>query len=257
MKKDVNVYVVDDEKICVDEVLEETDWDALGISKECVYGATSARMVRQYLRADQPGIILCDVEMPGESGLEFVEWASEWARFSIHPLVIVMLTCHPEYQYIRKAMQLGCIDYVLKPIVAEELNTVLKKCLHTISEIQKNYSILSKRVVIPTHEDLVQDKILPFIMEHLQESISIEDIAEFVGLNPQYMMRLFKKQTGKSILQFITEKRLQIAKEYLLKTDETIESITEKIGYFSVAHFSQVFKKNEGVSPGQFRTQNR
>ena len=66
-------------------------------------------------------------------------------------------------------------------------------------------------------------------------------------------MRLFKKTTGKSVLTYITELRMEKAKELLIKTDCSIENITEKIGYFSVAHFSQLFKKIEGITPGKYR----
>ncbi len=255
--KDINVYVIDDEDICIDEVISNVNWDKLDIQKKQVYGASSARMARKRIEKKKPGIFICDVEMPGESGLEFIEWVTEWARLSQSPQVTIMLTCHPEYEFIRRAMQLGCLDYVLKPTDMKDLEETIRKAVLRITEMQERHAIWDNLPVAEASDDIVTGKIIPYIMKNLKTSFSIDDIANEVGLNPQYMMRLFKKNTDESILQFVTAKRIELAKEYLLKSDCSIEKITEEIGYFSVAHFNHVFKKSEGISPGQYRKANK
>ena len=257
----ISVLIIDDEKMCVDEVIHGVDWEKFGIHKEHVFGVYSVRQAQNFFRENNVNIVICDVEMPNETGFDFIEWVLEWSRFSIDPMECVMLTCHPEYKYIRKALQLGCIDYILKPMDSDEMEAALNKAISRIKEKYKEYDKNVKIACIDknsdTYKDVVYAKIIPFIEENLTSVISVDMIAKHVSLNPQYMMRLFKKETGMSILQYISEKRMEMAKAMLIKTDWSIEMITEKVGYFSSAHFGQVFKRVVGVSPGQYRKEHR
>ena len=79
------------------------------------------------------------------------------------------------------------------------------------------------------------------------------DLSDHVSLNPQYMMRLFKKITGMSILEYVTAYRVNGAKELLLKTDWSLEAIAEKVGYYSAGYFIKVFKRTEKMTPGEYR----
>ena len=108
---DYSVLLIDDEEFFLEVLIEDTDWQACGISN--VKGVYSVKEAKDYLREHSVQILLCDVEMPGESGLDLIEWVMEYARFSGEPLICIMLTCHPEYNFLRKAMQLGCQDYLL------------------------------------------------------------------------------------------------------------------------------------------------
>lgn len=255
--KGIGVLIVDDERICVDGLMTEIRWEALGISPDHVYGAYSVRQAKNIINDHMVNIVICDIEMPNENGLDFIEMITERTRLTEDPVECIMLTCHPEYAFIRRALQLGCLDYVLKPMEPEEVEEVLKKAVANIEERNKKIRTRSKLTGLDTYENVVYGKIIPFIEENLTSSFSVETIADHVGLNPQYMMRLFKKETGRSILVFVTGRRMEIAKEMLLKTDWSIENITEKIGYVSPAHFSSLFKRVEGISPGQYRKKYR
>lgn len=58
----------------------------------------------------------------------------EWARFCGDPAECIMLTCHPEYEFTRKALQLGCLDYLLKPVDVEDMERCLQKAVSRLSE---------------------------------------------------------------------------------------------------------------------------
>ena len=158
--KDINVLVIDDEKICIEEVQTEVKWAKLDIDPVRVYGAGSVRQAEIFLKSTPVQIIICDIEMPNENGLDFIEWISEWVRFSGDPVECIMLTCHPEYQYVRRALQLGCLDYVLKPMEPEELEAALTKAVEKIESRRQKNERLEKTQVQDTHEDIVYDKIL-------------------------------------------------------------------------------------------------
>ena len=159
---------------------------------------------------------------------------------------------HPKYEYLRKAMQLGCLDYLLKPVDHDDLKACLEKAVAIIQQkrLSANSTVYMEKV---KNDDLICDKVIPFIEENLSTQFSISDIADEVALNPQYLMRLFKKTTGMSILEYVTNKRIDRAKELLVKTDWPLTAISEEIGYLNYTYFMKVFKSVESVTPGEYR----
>lgn len=249
---DKSVLLLDDEEFTLEVLKEDVHWAQCGVGR--VRGATSVREAKAFLKEEDADILLCDIEMPGESGLDLVEWAMEYVRFSGMPMVCIMLTCHPEYEFLRKAMQLGCLDYLLKPVDVEELEAVLKKAVQVL-EKQGEGKPPAPRPGADSGKDLVRTKVLPYIEENLAASFSVSDLADLVSLNPQYLMRVFKKNTGMSILEYVTSRRMEKSKELLLTTGLSIENIAEEVGYFNYTYFMKVFKRTQGVSPGEYRRQ--
>ena len=89
-----SVLILDDEEFSVDVLMEDIHWEKCGISQ--VHGVYSVRQAKEFLKKNAVNILICDIEMPGENGLDLVEWAMEYARFSKDPMICIMLTCHPE-----------------------------------------------------------------------------------------------------------------------------------------------------------------
>ncbi|MDR2750408.1 MAG: response regulator [Clostridiales bacterium] len=92
-----------------------------------------------------------------------------------------------------------------------------------------------------------------YICSNLDECMTRETLAEIVHLNADYLARLFKKETDESILNYITRKRIEKAKEYLLNTSESISNISQKVGIDNFSYFTKVFKDITGVTPKEFR----
>lgn len=102
----------------------------------------------------------------------------------------------------------------------------------------------------------VVEQVKRYIQLHLNQlEMSREDIANHVFLNADYLSRLFKKETGLSITDYILQERMKIAKELLEKTDMSISSIASAIGYVNFSHFSKMFKKLWDMTPHDFRLQ--
>jgi len=99
----------------------------------------------------------------------------------------------------------------------------------------------------------VVDKVKGYILGHLNEDISREDIARYVSLNPDYLTRVFKKETGLTISEYVLQKRIMIAKEMLVKTDHPITNIAYEVGYNNYSYFSKMFKKVMGLNPQEYR----
>ncbi len=247
----IRTLIIDDEKQSVQLIRERTDWKKLKIDE--VYEANSAEEARRVMEEHNIHLVLCDIEMPGESGLDFIQWLRAESDLNGKNTECIILTCYPEYSYMRKALQLGCSDYLIKPIEKEELEKVVEKAVKNIQSIP----MTDQLGIIPENEEnIVENKIIPYIKEHYTEMITVTEIAEYAALNPQYMMRLFKKEKGDSILEYVTGLRLELAKELLRKTELTNEQVADKVGYATSNYFIKLFKKNYGMTPREFRKGN-
>lgn len=81
---------------------------------------------------------------------------------------------------------------------------------------------------------------------------SMHDLARLTGLNPRYLIRVFRQQTGLTPHRYLTALRIWRSKDLLL-TDRSLSSVALDLGFADQAHFTRVFKAYVQVSPGQFR----
>lgn len=103
------------------------------------------------------------------------------------------------------------------------------------------------------HTPNVVEQAKTYIRQHLAEEISREDIASHVFLNPDYLTRIFKRETGMSLSDYLLQQRLGIAAELLEGTELAVSAIAAKIGYANFSHFSRMFKKYMKVNPLEYR----
>jgi AraC-like DNA-binding protein/mannose-6-phosphate isomerase-like protein (cupin superfamily) len=96
-------------------------------------------------------------------------------------------------------------------------------------------------------------KLLDYINQHYSEDMNLEQVAHRFNVNPSYMSREFKKSTGFTIVEFITAKRIRLARNLLRTTNYSVTKISSKVGYNNVTHFNWTFKKIMGISPVQYR----
>jgi two-component system response regulator YesN len=92
-----------------------------------------------------------------------------------------------------------------------------------------------------------------YIRRNYMNPIGLEEISAMLGFNLSYFSALFKKETGKNFLEYLTEVRVSNAKELLRETNLSIAAICRKVGYWDQKHFIVTFKKYAGIKPGEFR----
>ncbi|MGL4344936.1 MAG: response regulator transcription factor [Cellulosilyticaceae bacterium] len=97
--------------------------------------------------------------------------------------------------------------------------------------------------------------ILQFINHHYMKNISLADIASNFNLSQSYISQLFRKETSSTYTEYISQLRIQKAKELLLNNDLSLNDISEAIGYNDYFYFLKSFKKHVGISPGKYRAQ--
>lgn len=247
-----NVLIVDDEARTAEALERNVDWQACGVRR--VFRAVSLRAALEVMEQQKVDILISDIEMPNGSGLQLLENLRERGK----EISCIFVTCHPEFDYMRKAIQLQCSDYILKPIKYEELSRVLVRLIHRMEAGQGGPASPTIPALGVTGTDFgvernVEQAVKDYIREHMMENITVAEIAENLHFNPQHLMRVFKKKTGLSIMEYTTQFRMDAAKTILKDSNLPIRDISAMVGYSDYAYFTRVFHKEVGQSPTQYR----
>lgn len=101
--------------------------------------------------------------------------------------------------------------------------------------------------------DSVVENLKNYLLANLEYPFDTERLAVKFHYNPKYLGRLFKKETGISLSEYVNVNRVERAKSYLSQGKDSVIEIAYKTGYENIAYFNRVFKKHVGVSPTEFR----
>ncbi len=107
-----------------------------------------------------------------------------------------------------------------------------------------------------THAKRLIDAAMLYLEQHYMQDVSLEQCAENVGTNPFYLSKSFKQVAGTNFIDYLTELRMEKAKELLRESEMKIQAIAEQVGY-QHSYFNRIFKKLEGVTPSHYREQSR
>lgn len=252
----MKILLVDDEIIALNALKKRVDWLKYGFTE--VLAAQDAAGARALLEKNRIDLLLCDIEMPGESGLELVAWVRD-----NHPAAeCVMVTCHADFNYLKTAMKSQVSDYILKPIDYAELEALLQRFVEQ-RESARQRERLDKIVEqaqedkgppVPEGEDRIET-VKRYIEEHIRERIYVEDLARLVHVNDQHLMRIFKRETGQSIMDYISEQRVLLAGNLLKNTDHSVNFIADCVGCENYSYFTKLFKRYTGLTPSEYRRQ--
>ncbi|WP_400246120.1 AraC family transcriptional regulator [Niallia sp. JL1B1071] len=94
-----------------------------------------------------------------------------------------------------------------------------------------------------------------YIYNHLYKKIELDSLADHVHLHPSYLSRLFKKQVGLTISDYILREKVKEAKTWLDKSDLSITEIANQLNFHDQSHFIKAYKRIEGITPKQYRLQ--
>lgn len=107
--------------------------------------------------------------------------------------------------------------------------------------------------MLPNDEKQQILTLLRYFESHFREELHLSVLANLVGFHPAYLSRLFKKETGYTITEYLGELRLHLATQALTSNRKTILEIATESGYNNISYFNRVFKESQGMSPGVYR----
>jgi Response regulator containing CheY-like receiver domain and AraC-type DNA-binding domain len=123
------------------------------------------------------------------------------------------------------------------------MNFFIDKAIDFTEEVTKAQSVISK--------------VKEYIKDNLQTDITRDDIANYVFLNADYLSRIFKKSTGLSLTEYLTDQRIKRSTNLIISTDIPISEIAIEVGYDNFTYFSKTFKKVTGITPSEYRKKNK
>lgn len=241
MKK-LRVLLVDDEIIIREGYKRLFDWDA----HECEVVGEAADGMEALSQIDslRPDIVIMDINIPIMNGLKVISLS----RIKHPDIAFVIVSGYDDFAYCREALRLQITDYILKPVNYEELGI----CIDNLK-----ISLFEKKVSAAPDEEKKDERaitgITKYLQEHLEEDMSLAVLSEKFHLNAQYISQLFKNEIGVNFLTYLTSIRMEKSKKLLISTSLSIAEVAEQSGYGDYRVFTKVFKKNEGVTPSQYR----
>ena len=107
----------------------------------------------------------------------------------------------------------------------------------------KKSNVISKSIIL----------CMDYIYNHMSSRVTVSELAEYTELSPSYLSRLFKKELGISISDYISEKKLEKARNLLKYSNYSLIEIANYLAFSSQSHFIQTFKKSVGLTPKKYR----
>lgn len=184
-------------------------------------------------------LVILDNRLVGLDGLTCAKKIKE-----IKPYQKLIVYTMSEDRSIKEAYQaIGIVDFLIKPLRPQILIDVIGKVLAQIPETPKRKM------------NLKIEAIVEFIDSHLNQDLTLTYVAERMNFSSYYLSKVFKKELGVNFVKYVTERKMDKAKELLKDNDIPIVNIAFEIGYPEPSYFTKVFKKVENMTPSQYRNQ--
>lgn len=163
----------------------------------------------------------------------------------------------------------GCIKRTLKQIEQESdamdalsTDVIALELCKLLLLMRRGLDTARKAAAVPAADaddkaDALLQKVDAYISQHLYRNFTIRDLSNHLFMEYSYLSRLFSAKYGIRLKQYITRKRLQIAKEMITGSNLTMTEIAEKCGFETLYRLERIFKKEEGISPSEYRSRFR
>lgn len=235
--------IIDDEKAIRNLLKVIIDWDKLNM--KVVGEAASGIEAINTIDEVNPDIAFVDIRMPFMDGIEF----SKLAVKRYPKLKIIVLTAFDEFEYARQCIGIGICEYLLKPIARKEIMTVLQKIKEQLDTEE------SKECSEETTGSEVSsiDKIKDYLLHNYSDpDLNLTKVALKFGFNASYLSRMFKNETGKSFVNYLTECRVEKAVQ-LARKGKLMYETAKEVGIPDPNYFSKCFKKITGKNYTELR----
>lgn len=196
-------------------------------------------------------VVVTDLKMPEASGLELLEWFK-----ATHPdTAVIFLSGQATVQDAIQALrEWGGFDFLEKPIEMPVLTAVIERAIARSQEAPE----LPEPVPEPVMPlSSFASRALTVIAERFREPIGLSELSRELGYSPAYLTNTLRRETGKTVLQWIIHHRLEEAKRLMSETDWAAQRIAEEVGYTNYSHFLRQFRQVHGVPPSAWRLPSR
>lgn len=210
-------------------------------------------------------VALLDITMPGMNGLD----AAEAIRRADPDCSIIFLTAYDEFEFAQRAIRVQALDYLLKPGTKEELIAVLEEAILRArgeKRVTGNTVCAGKRFEAATADadagdarpdsfktQIIKKQIYEFLERHYMEDVSLQDAASRLNYSDPYFCKIFKQCFDKNFITYLTELRVEKAKELLADVAVNVRDVGQRVGFRDSSYFAKVFRRITGTSPSEYR----
>lgn len=217
---------------------------------ECVGEAADGEEAVELLERYVPNLLITDIKMPLLGGLDLIARV----RRTNPDMRILIISGYSEFEYAQQAIELGVDDYLLKPIDLGKFREILRRIRIRLEasagQVEAEFGL--DRIGAPEEE--LAKTVEIYLQETYRHAYSLERLAESFGCKPGYLLRLYRKVTGRTPTQDVIRLRIEKARRLLLGHPHLeVKQVAAAVGYDDALYFSRLFKKETGLNPSAFR----
>ena len=242
------VLIVDDEKPVRIAISKLGQWGLWHLDPP-VY-AENGKEALSLLHELHPDLVFLDMQMPVMNGTEFLKQAAA----SGSRAAFIVISGYDDFSYAQSALHYGAYDYLLKPVVADELNEAIGRAM-TSHFPEEDFSVPGEGEAA-LDASAVVELIHDTIDTNYSQSMRLQDFADKYFFSREYLSRLFKSRYQIGIYEYLTTVRMKRAEELLRDPSIPISDISARVGYADNAYFSKAFRNALGMSPSDYRKRN-
>lgn len=215
-----------------------------------VYGVRDGKSALRYLlEGHKVDIIFSDIDQPSSGGMDI--YKRIYVEFPNTKRVIV--TSSNCFEMVKYAMNLQINGFLSKPLNYEEVSSLLsilypeafgEGMLPSVDALAERDMIGNRRLI---------SRVLAIVEQDVDKDLGLDYIAQKIHISSCYLSALFRESMGQGLISYITEYRLNMAVNLLLKSNLRIFEVAERVGYRSTPYFCTVFKNRYNMTPSEFR----
>lgn len=221
-----------------------------------VIEAENGKQGLQITKKQLPDLIISDVMMPLMNGVEMIENIK--SNINTCHIPVVLLTAKDSEIYKIEGFEIGAEDYIIKPfneqLLLGKINSIIKnrQLLHERFNNSENLHTIEND--LSQRDKILLEKLTQLIEANIaSESLGAKFITTQLGMSHSVLYKKIKALTGLTLIEFITEIRLKIAKSLIVEQGFSVSEACFKVGYSNRKYFSKLFKKRFNKTPSEFK----
>lgn len=238
------VIIIDDEDLVREAIIALGKWRDFGIIK--IYEADNAKSALEIIEKEMPDIVVTDMKMPVMDGIELLRVLD----FNHHNTKVIVVSGFSDYIYTRQAIRSNVVDYILKPVDSQDLNNAIAAAISAIEDEKGKLAYAEDDELIERNGIFEVEK---YVRDNFNNEINLEELANKFFMSREHISRLFKKQFNTNLFDYLTELRIEKAKELMHKTQYTVEEVALRVGFSNGNYFSKAFRRKTNLSPSEYR----
>ncbi|MBU5335075.1 response regulator [Intestinibacter bartlettii] len=142
-------------------------------------------------------------------------------------------------------------EMIAHPFIYKDANGLILQVSNIITEI---FDIIYQNKINNNFNEYTQEAI-DYVERNIKKNITLEEVAKNINITPHYLSKIFKKEVGVNFVTYVTDRKIDLAKEMLEDKNIPIVNISISLAFNQPNYFSKVFKKKVGVTPSEYREQ--